>query len=126
MSIFSATEFVPIEEAPKYKKGMGSRALVASDGRGEILIDWIGSALEYWRYCVDDNELLQDLGGAPVGISIWEGTIHGSTNYWGEYDAELVGEYRPLTDEEWEDYKLNGEVWDRREWFEDEQEKPDA
>jgi hypothetical protein len=106
----------------KYKKNSGCLALVASDGRKSILIDWIGASLAYWLDCVSQEELCSDLGTAPVGISLWEGDLKSNRDYWGEDDQWLEGEFRPLTDEEWESYETNGLVWDPKDFFEDDPE----
>lgn len=106
-----------IPEPPNYKKGVKSRALVASDGRGIICLAKIGPHLDYWLDEVGETEQIT-FEGAPVGITIWEGKIRSWRTYDGDYDCELEGDFRPLTEEEWEDYRTNGEAWDSSEWFE--------
>lgn len=103
----------------------GSRhscALIASDGKRGIVLEHVGTALDYIDF-VDSAVFRHETwdGVAPPGIWIWEGTLE-STSYWTdcgqEYDEELVGQARPLTEDEWELYRLNGLPWDEREWGE--------
>lgn len=80
-------------------------ALVVSRGRGEPhLAHWEGEALrELW----ESGTLRAHFRDLEVGVWIWEGdvvTIRHNTPNGMDYDTELEGEFRELTDEEWEDW----------------------
>lgn len=56
---------------------------------------------------------------APEGLSVWEGDVSWGTQNRGLYDEaddpELVGEFRQLTEEEWEAFDAQEDtVWDWR------------
>lgn len=123
MAIFQMTESdvgtPPDVGPPPYKKDMSSLALIASDGQLAICLARIGWSLDCWFDEMGESEH-QAFEDAPVGLSVWEGNIITTRSYWGEYDAELIGVYRPLTDDEREDYKLNGGLWDPADWYDPE------
>jgi len=105
-------------EPPQYKKGKPCLALVASDGQGVMLLDQIGAGLDFWfgECGTDPNDEFQD---APVGLSIWEGHLHSKPPGWFEEGiCELRGDYRAITAEEWESYRVNGSFWNAADWFE--------
>lgn len=65
---------------------------------------------------------LDDLGldDAPVGITVWEGKIHGSfhdTVDGREYESELVGAFRAPTDVEWAAIREGKCPWDENDWL---------
>lgn len=110
------------EAAPawsKYKKEMKSRLVVACNGGAGCVLYAIGSCWEAWyegsgSYRLDDN----GLDDAPDGVSIWEGRVQGwGPDRDGEYDAELRGEFRPLTAEEWQLLASGEPPWDGRKWL---------
>ncbi len=102
---------------PEYKKGCPpDRGLLISDGTQGLLVDYIGPALEYWQSEVGDTE---SWDGYPAGVWIWEGTLQTWQSYEGEYDCDLEGEHRALTNDEWSDFKLDGQAgpWDSDDWI---------
>ena len=123
------SDFSLIDEHPDddgfcgYNGDIPSRAVVASDGNGRgAVIWWVGLAfwIEIQEYGVTD---LGDLGldDAPAGLSIWEGQIHtrqcGNPMDGYDYETELVGAFRPPTDEEWKDIRHGCEPWNERDWW---------
>jgi len=103
----------------KYKREMNSRLVVACNGNGGCVLYAIGSCWEAWHegsgsYRLDDN----CLDDAPDGISIWEGRMHGwGPDRDGEYDAELRGEFRDLTEEEWKLLAKGEAPWNEKDWL---------
>jgi len=99
-----------------YKKGAGSIALVASDGRRCILIDWIGPDFDAWIQAsgLQIGAIIDEFR-APVGISVWTGRLAPSIR-----TKVLQGEFRPLTDEEWLAYRDEGVIWDEEDFYTDE------
>lgn len=77
----------------------GNKALIASDGERSLILEQVGGHLDYWFSESGDQE---GLDGYPPGVWVWEGTLNSWRDYWGEYDEELSGDIRKLTDEEWE------------------------
>lgn len=89
-----------------------STALVAYGDGGGIILAYEGPHLDY-----DINEVGQGWGtdetiGDPPdldpGLWIWAGRLIDTsfdTDYGREYDSELSGEWRPLTDEEWDRFR---------------------
>lgn len=128
LEIAPAKEVKPLYEPPTYKKDCPpDRALLVSDGTHVKVLDYIGPALDYWFECAGLD--VEDFDGEPPGIWIWEGTIVDDkywTDYGYEYDAELSGETRPLTKEEWEDWKINDCPWDPDDWCEPQKSPPPA
>lgn len=90
-----------------------SIALIASDGKRSVIMDSVGGYIDYWmsEACVYD-----EFDGLEAGVWLWEGTIVGSTDYWGEYDEELAGEFRKLTKEDWDLLQGGDVLWDSSEW----------
>lgn len=84
----------------------GTGCVLECDGSGiEASLDDVGKAL-------DDN----GLDDAPDGLSIWEGryvtTQHNSIDYGIDYDAELIGTFRDLTEREWALLRETGTPWE--------------
>jgi len=106
-------------EVSKCKKEMESRLVVACNNGAGCVLYAIGSCWEAWyegscSYVLDDN----GLDDAPDGISIWEGRMHSwGPDYNGEYDAELRGEFRNLTEKEWNLLAEGHVPWDEKEWL---------
>jgi hypothetical protein len=92
------------------------RALVACDGDGHgCVLQYVGAGLQYMLEEGAGRELV-DLGfdDAPDGISVWEGRLATSemwTDCGREYDCELVGTFRELTDDEWASLRRNECPW---------------
>jgi hypothetical protein len=109
------------EKGPAWKPGMQSRALIGCDGDGNgALLAWIGESLEYEIDGI--GKALADLGldDAPEGLSIWEGTYVGrryDTMDGTEYETEVQGTFRDLTDEEWDALKRGDDPWNPDDWF---------
>lgn len=83
-----------------------------------VLLCHVGHGADYWMEDIggNGNEFLESLDAAwPEGDGLWvfEGNVHGSQSYWGEYDCWFSGEFRELNDEELAAWKADGEV----EWF---------
>lgn len=102
----------------KYKRELKSRLVVACNGGAGCVLYAIGSCWAVWHegsgsYRLDDN----GLDDAPDGISIWEGRMQSwGPDRDGEYDAELRGEFRDLTEEEWRLLAKGEAPWDEKEW----------
>lgn len=96
-------ELVPLEEHVHdyqcWDWSRKSQALIASDGEHSVVIEHIGGPLDYWISEVGVEELFD---GVDAGLWVWEGTLASTCDYMGEYDEELVGDFRKLTPEEWE------------------------
>jgi len=105
----------------KYKREMPSRLVIACNNGAGCVLYAIGSCWEAWyegsgSHRLDDN----GLDDAPDGISIWEGHMHSwGPDFDGEYDAELRGEFRNLTESEWKLLAEGQAPWDEKEWIED-------
>ena len=115
-----AEQLTPLEQLDSYEPDWSkpSRAVVASDGKGNgCVMHYVGAHLDQWRSDVGDS--LKDLGldEAPAGISIWEGKVHTTRGYDGDYDAELVGEFRAPTEEEWDFINHDDCPWDSEDYF---------
>ena len=83
------------------RKGHG--VILAHDGGGiEADIEAVGLG------ALDDH----GLDNAPDGLSIWEGRMSGwGPDHNGDYDCELRGTFRPLTDAEWTMFRETGTPW---------------
>jgi len=109
----------------KYKKEMKSRLVVACNNGAGCVLYAIGSCWEAWyegscSYRLDDN----GLDDAPDGISIWEGRVLSwGPDRDGEYDAELRGEFRDLTEKEWSLLVKGCAPWDEKEWLKNDSNK---
>lgn len=90
-----------------------SLAIVASDGRRAVILDFVGGALDYW---ISEGGDKKSFDGVGAGVWIWEGTVVGTRDYWGEYDERLEGDFRELTDEEWGLLQDDDVLWDAAEW----------
>lgn len=103
-------------ERPEYRKDApADRALIVSDGKRATCLDHVGPALDYW---IEDLGLADDWDGLPAGVWIFEGTIRSWVSYEGEHDSELEGEERPLTEEEWQQFKDEHQgPWDPFDWL---------
>lgn len=62
-----------------------------------------------------ESGLLESLEGPPGdGAWVWEGRMVTTRDYWGEYDSEMVGTWRPATQAELEVHRDGNFVWE--EW----------
>ena len=109
-------KLIPFEEVEHYcdydcyDSKKGSIALIASNGDKSIILDYTGGSLDYWlNECGVDDEF----DGIAPGVWIWEGGIKTHRDYWGEYDSEMVGDLRELTDEEWGLFRKGKDLWDQ-------------
>jgi hypothetical protein len=50
-------------------------------------------------------------GMGSNGLHVWTGKTHTWQDYDGEYDSELRGEFRPLTDAEWKLLRTTGSIF---------------
>lgn len=122
--LFEKLKEEPGEPEPERKKRKApwnetdSIALVAQGSKDGVLLVYDGPGVE--GAIEDVGEHTDDLGldDAPDGLSIWEGRYH-TSQYWTdcgyEYDAELVGKFRELTDQEWELFRATGTPWEYEE-----------
>jgi predicted HAD superfamily Cof-like phosphohydrolase len=85
-----------------YKKGCGSMAVFFVLTPGHAMFhDRIGPDIEYEIECTGEADVVRDFArGRAPGAYVWTGRIHSYQSYEGEWDAELDGEIRPVTDEE--------------------------
>ncbi len=108
----------PLWEPPRYRKERpDDRALLVSDGKRAHVLCHIGPALDYWIYELGDPEAWD---GTPAGVWIWEGTLRTGkywTDYGYEYDCDLDGTERALTDAEWDSLRSGEDLWDAAEWL---------
>ncbi len=106
------------EDAPKrIGATTDSIALIANNGGKGVILEYNGAGIEASveaigvRY-LDDH----GLDDAPDGLSIWEGrylvTRSGNFEHPDEYDAELDGTFRDLTDREWALLRETGTPWE--------------
>lgn len=86
----------------------GSMAVIASDGKRAMVLDYVGGPLDYW---LNEAGIDDEFHGIDAGLWVWEGSMVNHVDYWGERDSELVGDLRPLTPEEWEDRSGGEEIW---------------
>lgn len=89
-------------------------ALIANNGGTGCILVSDGAAIEYSQEngCALDDNGLDD---APDGLSIWEGRGHSwetNTDMGHEYDFELRGTFRDLTDREWALLRETGTPWE--------------
>ncbi len=93
-----------------------SIALIASNGGKGVILVHDGSGIEADIEALGIGQLDDHgLDGAPDGLSIWEGRlISNTTNTPGglDYDTELDGVFRALTEREWELYRTTGIAWE--------------
>lgn len=95
------------------------RFLVACDGEGNGCILAFVGHIELMFEC--GSKKLEDLGldNAPEGLSIWEGSVV-DTTYESidgtDYDCELQGDFRKLTEDEWEAFRKGENLWDEKLW----------
>lgn len=93
-----------------------SKAVVVNTSNGEGVVLWyVGPhiSMDVEEHCIT---LLSDLGldEAPPGISVWEGKYQYQSSNNPEnpdVDAELLGEFRPPTEEEWKAIRENRNPW---------------
>lgn len=100
-----------------WKKGLDSMAVVAGDGKGNaILLHWVGNSLDQEIHNISDDP--KELGLVPdePGVFIWEGKLHSSRDYYGDYDTWLEGEFRQPSTVEWMHLSQDEEPWDRNEF----------
>lgn len=120
LAAFMAAAELPDHEddVPPPRKRIGattdSIALIASrNGHGVILAhdgDGIEADIEAVGLGGLDDHGLDD---APDGLSIWEGHMSGwGPDHNGEYDCELRGKFRHLTEAEWSLYRSTGTPWE--------------
>lgn len=94
-------------------------ALLASDGGHAIVLEYIGKGLDAFMDEVGQDPVTVEeaLGVPPPGLWIWEGVYSVTRSYEGEYDAELVGQIRNFTVEDWERYHDTGYPWVPKDWL---------
>lgn len=91
-----------------------SEALIISDGERSAVLSHVGGYIDYW---LNEGGITDAFDGVDPGVWIWQGKIIGHRDYQGEYDAELVGDFRRPTAEEWEQIRDEDyELWDADEW----------
>lgn len=119
MSMFRPIIEMPAPEPPRKKRKAPWNthpdiALIANNGGTGCILASDGAAIEYSQengHALDDN----GLDDAPDGLSIWEGRGHSSewhTDMGHEYDFELNGSFRDLTEQEWTLLRETGTPWE--------------
>lgn len=92
-----------------------SIALIACRGGHGCILDHDGLGIEADVEALGHGSLTDHgLDDAPDGLSIWEGRLHTSESHTPdghEYDSELIGEFRSLTDDEWKLLQTTGTPW---------------
>lgn len=93
-----------------------SIALVASNNGHGCILAFNGEGIEVdFEHESDPSLDMHWMDDAPDGLSIWEG-CYKDHETWGDhgmdYDGELVGTFRPLTEREWELLKSTGTPWE--------------
>lgn len=95
-----------------------SLAIVVSDGHKTAVPWYVGPhvAFDLREHGLDFDDLGLD---APPGIHVWEGvTKGGQRTYEGDYeDTYLDGEFRDLTDDEWQAVREGRCPWNDDEWL---------
>lgn len=90
-----------------------SIALIASrNGQGCVLVyDGAGIQADIEKGVGSTDIEQLGLDDAPDGLSIWEGKLMVWREREGEYDSDLKGTFRSLTEEEWENFRSTGKPW---------------
>lgn len=120
MSLGDLFKPIATEPEPPRRKRLGattdSIALIANNGGTGVVLAYDGAGIEC---CIDEGngKALDDNGldDAPDGLSIWEGayhTWHVHTPDMNEWEAELRGTFRDLTDREWALLRETGTPWE--------------
>ncbi len=106
------------EPAPPRRQRVGqttdSIALIASNGSHGCIVVHDGAGIEADIEAIGNNSLdHHGLDDAPDGLSIWEGRLTGGRcgEFGEDYETELVGTFRDLTDAEWLLLRETGEPW---------------
>lgn len=81
------------------------RALVLVHQGHSLVMEQSGAGMEYWMDGVGSEGFTDGMDIPKDGLWVFEGSIQGSTDYWGEHDCWLEGDFREFTEEE-------GEVWE--------------
>lgn len=119
----SLATLTPTDPPEPRRKRLGattdSIALIACNGGCGVILEHDGPGIEA---AVDGecNLRLEDHGldDAPDGLSIWEGRyacFNTSYEYSYEYECELDGKFRDLTDREWDYLRETGTPWEYEE-----------
>jgi len=103
---------------PKAAWKENSTALVAYGNGGGLVLEYEGPHLDYEICEVGQGWGTGDLMGDPPSedphLWIWEGKLVNTTSHYlegaDEYDSELSGDWRPLTDEEWAKFRKGEDV----------------
>ena len=133
MKQFKLIEYKPDDTEPvhgyrnEYRKDAPlSRALVLENYGESVVLHFIGADLEWEMEQVGELQIGGDdwgYSGHDVdGLWIWEGRMVTHKNWTScgyEYDTEPEGDYRRLTQDEWNMFKEDPDIppWDCREWF---------
>lgn len=83
---------------------------VVLHGAGPVFDEWASDV----SWSAGDMGLDQYDG---EGIYVWEGNLHTSRTWEGDYDCELVGDIREPTPEEWEAICRHDCPWSNRDWL---------
>lgn len=111
------------------KKDKPSMAIIAIGDKGSAIVDYIGYSIEdqVSHVGTDTYELgFEKTEGDENGIWVWEGDYkwtEGPYEYPLDGSYEPVGQYRAMTDKEWELFKKCLPIWDHKEWLIDTEEK---
>lgn len=106
-----------------YKKDKKSRAVIANGPYGGAVLWWVGFALyvEIQDAGLDSLDML-GLDDAPDGLSIWEGYYTYDYTYDGDISMSFPqGDFRTLTEDEWNYVKDGKAPWDEADWMEDDE-----
>lgn len=99
------------KDGRKYK----SCAVVASDGNGrDVLLEACGPAIDWHIDQVGDSAEELGLAAPEAGLWVWEGNMGSvpiETPMGTDWDHEVRGVWRPLTDEEWDSVQIGECPW---------------
>ena len=86
-------------QPPEWRKNRPpSRALFVSCHGRALLLDHIGADVAWEIEGVGVEHVFE---GFADGVWVWSGRINATRDYFGEHDAELVGDATPATKEQW-------------------------
>jgi hypothetical protein len=117
----------PLEEdqmepaEPRWRKNAPpSRVLFATNGRRAVsVIDHVGPDAAYLLSGDFDGFVDSDLRPWKFpGIWVWEGQVRSYRSYEGEYDEEVIGDIRPLNEDEENALQTDDDPWDYSLWKE--------
>lgn len=120
MGLFDNLQSQEVEQSPRRKRigaTTDSVALIANNCGNGVILACDGPGIEADIEAVGIGHLDDHgLDNAPDGLSIWEGKLTGGqvgNGYDGyDYETELVGSFRALTEREWALLRDTGTPWE--------------